>query len=95
MPDTEAALTKRVRAWLSTQPDVWTVKHSGGAFTTVGVPDLLLCVRGRFVAIELKAPRGVPTKLQVHQIGLIHKAGGVAAVCRSLDEVKAVLVAVE
>lgn len=45
-----------------------------------GVPDIIACVNGRFLAIECKAGRNKPTALQVREIESIRKAGGVAVV---------------
>jgi len=45
-----------------------------------GVPDIICCVAGRFLAIECKAGTNKPTALQVHEIEQIRSAGGVAAV---------------
>jgi Holliday junction resolvase len=45
-----------------------------------GVPDIIACVNGRFLAIECKAGANKPTALQVREIELIRLAGGVAVV---------------
>lgn len=45
-----------------------------------GVPDIIACVAGRFLAIECKAGRNKPTTLQVREIESIRHAGGVAVV---------------
>lgn len=45
-----------------------------------GVPDIVACVNGYFLAIECKAGRNKPTALQVHEIESIRMAGGVAVV---------------
>jgi len=45
-----------------------------------GVPDIIACVNGRFLAIECKAGTNKPTALQVREIETIRKAGGVAVV---------------
>jgi len=52
----EATLTKRVGEYLKTIPHslFWKVHQSG--FGRAGVSDYVGCVRGRFCAIELKAP---------------------------------------
>jgi len=55
---------------------------------TSGIPDLILCVMGRFVAIELKFGKGKATPLQDHVITKINLAKGCAAVCRNLEEVR-------
>jgi hypothetical protein len=59
-----------------------------------GTPDLLVCLKGsgRFVALEVKRPKGgVVSPLQKHHIGKIQEAGGIAAVVRSVDDVKETL----
>ena len=55
-----------------------------------GVPDIIACVNGRFLAIECKAGRNKPTALQVREIESIRKAGGVAVVANeeNWDEVR-------
>jgi Holliday junction resolvase len=48
-----------------------------------GIPDIVACVKGRFLAIECKAPGKKPTALQEMEMGLIRTAGGVAFVVDS------------
>jgi len=93
----EAKLTKAVRAWLNDEPDVFFVKIHGGPMQQGGIPDLLLCVAGRFVAIELKATRPKSeawarcTPLQRSTLLAIHDAQGVAAACDTLEEVQVIV----
>ena len=55
----------------------WFVKYwGGGEFTKAGVPDILACVGGMFVGIELKAPRGRPSELQLFNLKRIDRNGG-------------------
>lgn len=56
------------------------VKYHGNAYSTNGTPDILACVNGYFLAIEVKAPEGKPTELQLAKIDQIRKAGGFAYV---------------
>lgn len=49
-------------------------------YGNVGVPDILACYRGRFIAIECKAGRGKPTALQLSNLNSIALAGGVALI---------------
>lgn len=73
----EKAFENRVKQYLSAQ-GCWYVKYwGGGAFTKAGVPDLLCCIHGRFVGIELKASRGHPSELQLYNLRQIREAGGV------------------
>jgi hypothetical protein len=66
-----------------------------GAVNSVGRPDLAVCYRGRFLAIELKTPRGRTHPRQWVQLEAVAKAGGVAAVIRSADEMRALLAEVD
>lgn len=65
------------------------VKIHGSAYMPAGTPDILACVNGKFVGIEVKRPKGgVVSKLQELKIKQIRNAGGVAFVATSVDEVK-------
>lgn len=54
------------------------VKYWGGYLTKAGVPDLLVCVNGHFLGVELKASNGKSSRLQLLNIEQIKKAGGIA-----------------
>ena len=46
-----------------------------------GTPDILGCIAGHFVAIELKKDkRSKPSKLQIHKLHRIYEAGGLSFV---------------
>jgi Holliday junction resolvase len=47
-----------------------------------GVPDIVACHNGRFIGIECKAGKGVPTALQERELRLIQQAGGISMVIR-------------
>lgn len=64
------------------------IKTHGNMFSKAGTPDILACIKGRFVGIEVKQPGGVVSKLQEANIRLIQNAGGVAFVADSLEEAK-------
>lgn len=51
-----------------------------GGFGASGVPDILICYRGRFIAIECKAGKGRVTALQQSNLEAITQAGGIALV---------------
>ena len=76
----EKNFENRVKKFLKEQ-GCWFVKYwGGGQFTKAGVPDLLVCCNGHFLAVELKAPNGKPSPLQLHTIEEIEKSGGTALV---------------
>lgn len=85
-PMSEAHLTRHVNNWLRGQTDVWHYKASDRY--TKGIPDIIACVNGIFVGIELKAANGTPTPHQLQRIKNIVDAGGVAGVCYSLADAK-------
>jgi Holliday junction resolvase len=51
-----------------------------GGFGNSGVPDILVCHKGRFIAIECKAGKGKLTALQQHNLNGIELTGGIALV---------------
>jgi len=61
------------------------VKHQAYQFTPVtggfgasGIPDIVACIKGRFIGIEAKAGKGKPTALQEKNLSQIMDAGGIA-----------------
>lgn len=87
----EKDLVKKIIEYLRSLPNCYCWKEHGGQYGTAGVPDVIACVSGRFVAFEVKVGKNKPTKLQEHTIEKIKKAGGTATVVYSLDEVKQTL----
>lgn len=47
-----------------------------------GVPDIVCCVKGKFLAIECKAGKNEPTELQKREILQIQQSGGMAMVVK-------------
>lgn len=58
-----------------------------------GIPDIVCCVNGKFVAIECKAGGNKPTELQTFEINAIRRAKGTAAVINedNIDLVEQIL----
>lgn len=54
----------------------WQVKFFANRMTKNGIPDVLACVGGYFVGIEVKAQNGKPSELQKYHCLEIRKAGG-------------------
>lgn len=90
----EKNFENRVKKFL-TEQGCWVLKYwGGGQFTKAGIPDLLVCCNGHFLAIELKATNGRPSPLQLHTIEEIKKAGGTALVLypKDFDEFKRLII---
>ena len=76
----EKLFENKIKIFLS-EHHAWFVKYwAGAAYTKSGVPDIICCLDGHFVAIEVKAANGRPSELQLHTINEIRKAGGFAFV---------------
>lgn len=84
------AETRLVRRILKALQDkgAWAYKAHGGGYSR-GLPDIIVCYRGRFLGLEVKDPAGryAATPLQLYTIDEIRKHGGTAAVVYSVDEV--------
>lgn len=76
----EKVFENKIKKYLK-EHDAYFLKYWAGAqFTKSGVPDILACVNGYFVGIEVKAQNGKPSDLQLYNIRQIRKAGGFAYV---------------
>ena len=75
MGQAENNITKRIKDFLKSK-DIWHVKYFANAFTAVGVPDILACVKGHFVGIEVKTDEGRLSEIQKYQADKITQSGG-------------------
>ena len=76
---------------LKKTPCCFAWKEHGGMYGVAGVPDIIACVGGRFVAFEVKVPGGKLTKLQEITLQKIRDAKGQAFKVTSVAEVAAIL----
>ncbi len=53
----ESALTRQILKVLRWRGGFWFKTH-GSAYQTAGLPDIVGCYKGRFVALEVKIPGG-------------------------------------
>lgn len=90
MSHSEKTIENKIKRYLDSI-GAWHIKTHGNMFSKAGTPDILACVKGKFVAIEVKRPKGVVSELQKANIELIKRAGGVAFIAYSVEEVKRVL----
>ena len=87
----ESQLIQSIRKYLATLPECFFWKEHGGQYGTAGIPDIIVCYKGRFYGLEAKVGKNQTTRLQAATIEQIRHAGGVAAVVRSVDEVKEIM----
>lgn len=53
-----------------------------GGYGRSGIPDIVVCHKGKFLGVECKAGYNKPTALQEREMVEIQKAGGAAMVVR-------------
>jgi pantoate kinase len=75
----EAKVKEKIKKILK-EHGVWYAMPMGTGYGNSGVPDFLCCVKGKFLAIEAKAGKGIPTALQEKNMRDIRVAGGEALV---------------
>ena len=87
----ESDVVKAILKYLKTVPNCFSWKEHGGMYGTAGIPDIICCYCGRFVAFEVKTETGKLTKLQEATIRKIKEAKGQAFKVTSVEEVKQIL----
>lgn len=88
----ESTITAEIQRFLGRLPDWWGFKVQGSGSQMRGVPDIVGCYRGLFVAFEVKRPVvGKLSELQKHRIDQIKSAGGQAFVVYGVEDVKQAL----
>ena len=62
-------------------------------FGRAGIPDIIACMNGHFIAIECKAGKGQTTALQDRELNAVLNAGGTTYIAResNLDELQQLL----
>jgi hypothetical protein len=89
----EAKVKLQVRKVLE-ELDIYYFFPPANGYGRAGIPDVIGCTLGLFVAIECKAGRGVTTALQERELARITEAGGFTFVARenNIDELKEKLI---
>lgn len=86
----ETRLQRKIQEALKEEfgADIWVVKFHGNPFVPVGVPDLIICYLGKFIALEVKRPETVSdvSPMQAKTIKKIIRANGHATVVTSAEQ---------
>jgi Holliday junction resolvase len=75
----EAKVKKKVKEMLDAM-GVYHFSPYQAGFGRAGIPDIIGCFDGQFIAIECKAGKGTTTALQERELTRIQNAGGYALV---------------
>jgi Holliday junction resolvase len=78
MAETKEAAVKRQVRKLLTEFGIYHFMPPGMGFGRAGIPDIICCYQGKFIAIECKAGKGTTTALQDRELAAIRAAGGTA-----------------
>ena len=81
----ESTLVNKIQKYCKDN-NIYCVKIWGGGYQSAGVPDLLICYYGHFIAMETKVKNNKTTPLQEYHINQIINSGGTAIVIRNLKE---------
>lgn len=81
----EKQFENQIKDFLRQLPNTWFFKYWAGPYSKSGIPDIIACVNGNFVAIEVKASNGHPSALQERNIRLIHESNGYACIVYPKD----------
>lgn len=66
-------------------PNTWYFKVWSGPYSKSGIPDIIACVNGNFVALEVKAENGHASELQKRNVKLINECNGIAMIVYPKD----------
>lgn len=86
----EKTIENKIKSYLKSK-GAYYFKHHGNQFSQVGVPDIIVCYKGRFIGIEVKNEAGKTSPLQDYNLEAIQNAGGVGLVARDVQIVKELL----
>ena len=79
MSQLEKTFENKIKAYLKSI-GAYFIKTHGDRFSKVGTPDIIACVNGKFVALEVKAENGKPSELQLYHLKQITSSGGFGAI---------------
>lgn len=77
----EKIFQSKVISWLEKQ-NAYAVKFNASGISKNGVPDVLVCLNGYFLGLELKTDKGFASALQKYNINQINMMGGISIVLR-------------
>ncbi|MBU3107175.1 VRR-NUC domain-containing protein [Clostridium gasigenes] len=81
----EKIFENEIKKFLNKLPKTWFYKNWAGPYSKSGVPDIIACINGYFVALEVKAENGHASELQKRNVRLIEESNGVALIVYPKD----------
>lgn len=87
MSTPHAKLRKEITDWLGSIGAYYVCTNSGG-YGRKGIPDILACIRGKFVAIECKVLPDKPSPWQMRELKAVQGADGISIVAHKIADVQ-------
>ncbi len=89
----KAKIVKILKAHRDAGEAIYWFSPIGSVYGKSGVPDIIVCYRGGFIGVEVKAPGKLSsvTPLQTHSHELIRRAGGVVLLTDNAEQVEELL----
>lgn len=90
---TESQLRDKCAKYLKSVNNLWFMKVYGNGVQKGGVPDFLICYKGRFIGVELKKPvdsYGITDRQRI-ELKKIKLAGGLGYSIVSVEELKEII----
>ena len=88
----EKNFENRIKKFLK-EKGVYYFKTFGNAYQRSGLADIICCVNGKFLAIEVKAENGRPSELQLYEKRQVENANGISIITKpsQFEELKKIV----
>lgn len=83
----ESEVKKAIKDFVTVRGGFWTSVVEGSVGAKIGDPDMVICYKGRFIAMEGKLYGGVQSDWQKLRMKQIRNAGGYYLLGRTVEEV--------
>ena len=81
----EKNLETKIKDFLK-EKNIYHFKTKGGIYGTIGLPDLVICINGKFVGLELKSKIGKASLQQYKNGAKITENKGIFAIINDYDK---------
>lgn len=78
-PISERSLSDKVTKWLK-EKNIYFIKPRGGAYGKRGASDYIICLKGKFIALEVKGSGGKVSPSQRNEHSQIQQSSGLVYV---------------
>ena len=86
----EKLILNKITKWMEKTwaDELFYFKYHPSIYSPGGIPDLICCIKGKCVGIEVKTSTGKATTLQLRTLEAITSSGGISIIIRGFDTAK-------